>query len=633
MAVALQPIRVGATLSEPGKNHVTDRDARSLAQEIVARVGKDIRLALPLGLGKPVTLVNALTQLAAEDRSISLSIFTALTLEHPLPDSDMARRFLDGAMDRLFGAYPALDYATWQHKGQMPDNIEVREFFLLAGRWLGNAAAQQSYIPANYTQALDRLVEQRPNLVLQLVARRNDQFSLSCNTDISADLLRLRRAGDMDFLLGVEVHDALPFFGGAAAFQKEEAELVLDNKEQFELFSAPRRPVSDTEHAIGLHVTRLIEDGGTLQIGIGAIGDAVANALLLRHRGEDEPVQRACTVPQGNFSASGIFQRGLYCVTEMLVEGVLQLYEAGVIRREVDGAAIHAAFFVESRDFYRRLCEMAEEDRARIHMMPVSFTNQLYGDEADKRAARVHARFINSAMKATVLGAITSDAIADGQVVSGVGGQMNFIDQAFALGTDARSIITLPATRQGRNGLESNIVWHYPHCTIPWQLRDIVVTEYGIADLRGRSDAEAAASMICIADSRFQDELTDKAKSANKLPQDWNVPESHRHNMPETIAGWIGPFRRTHLPEFPFGTDFTPVEQRLLPALDRLKLASNSRRELFSLAWAGLYGDSAPDEHDCVERMNLANPEGLHERMLAWTLRGALRAAQSRQRL
>ena len=139
-------------------------------------------------------------------------------------------------------------------------------------------------------------------------------------------------------------------------------------------------------------------------------------------------------------------------------------------------------------------------------MMPVSFTNELYGDEAAKRRARVDARFVNNAMMATLMGAAISDGLENGQVVSGVGGQYNFVAQAFAL-QGARSILTLEATRQAGARTQSNIRWSYGHETIPRHLRDVFVTEYGVADLRGKSDADVIAAMLQVADSRFQDEL------------------------------------------------------------------------------------------------------------------------------
>src|SRR5204862_2818157 len=130
--------------------------------------------------------------------------------------------------------------------------------------------------------------------------------------------------------------------------------------------------------------------------------------------------------------------------------------------------------------FYRALREMPNETLARIQMMPVSFTNELYGDENAKRRARVHARFVNNAMMATLMGAAISDGFENGQVVSGVGGQYNFVAQAFAL-RGARSILAVEATRQAGAKTQSNIRWAYGQQTIPRHPRDIFVTEYGVA--------------------------------------------------------------------------------------------------------------------------------------------------------
>ena len=168
-------------------------------------------------------------------------------------------------------------------------------------------------------------------------------------------------------------------------------------------------------------------------------------------------------------------------------------------------------------------------------MTSVSFVNELYGDEAAKRRARVKARFINNAMMATLLGAVISDALENGQVVSGVGGQYNFVAQSFAL-EDARSIIMLRATRAASRRTTSNIRWNYGHTTIPRHLRDIVVTEYGIADLRGKTDRDVIAAMLAVADSRFQDELLRRAKDAGKIEQGFELPAACRDNTPERIA-------------------------------------------------------------------------------------------------
>lgn len=608
----------------------TFSDAEMLVRHIVDRTGGTIRLALPLGLGKPNTLVNALTQAAVHDTSITLEIFTALTLERPVPTSDLQRRFLEPALDRLFGNYPPLHYAELLHQRKLPENIKVSEFFLLAGKWLGSEEAQQNYISANYTHAFTLFRELKPNVIAQLVARNDEgKYSLSCNPDLTADLLALRRKGESDFLFACESNTELPFMGGSAAeIATEEIDALLDDpRTDFELFSAVKQPIQLAEQAIGLHASTLIEDGGTLQIGIGSAGDAMAQALLLRQH--NNATYRAIVDAQP-FGPSALeqdlapFQTGLYVATEMLVDGLLRLFDGDVVKREVDGAAIHAGFFVESRSFYEELRTMPEERRAKIEMKSVAFTNSLYGDEEAKRAARQKARFVNSAMIATLLGAVVSDATGNGQVVSGVGGQFNFVNQAFAL-EGARSILTVKAARSSKGKTVSNIVWNYPHTTIPRHLRDIVVTEYGVADLRGKSDQETILAMLKIADSSFQDGLLAQAKDQGKVRRDYQIPAEFHNNTPAKLKEWLLPFRSTGvLPEFPFGTDFTKVEQRLLPALAALKQAQATKTALIKLAWTGYRTKASPEAMECLARMDLAAPKDLKERLFALLLRGAL---------
>jgi hypothetical protein len=247
-------------------------------------------------------------------------------------------------------------------------------------------------------------------------------------------------------------------------------------------------------------------------------------------------------------------------------------------------------------------------------MMPVSFTNQLYGDETSKRRARVDARFINNAMMATLMGSVISDGLEDGQVISGVGGQYNFVAQAFAL-SGARSILTLEATRLAGAKTQSNIRWNYGHTTIPRHLRDIIVTEYGVADLRGKSDADVIAAMLGVADSRFQSELTRQAKDAGKLAKNFEIPAAYRENFPERIVSALAPAREAGLlPTFPFGSDFTEVEQRLIPALQLLQEAQRSPQRLPGLLWQGFTRQPDAGDSECLARLGLDVPATLTER-------------------
>src|SRR5476649_2800208 len=263
----------------------TDR----LTDAIVERVGKNIVLALPLGLGKANHVANSVFKRAASDPSMALRIFTALTLEKPRPTQELERRFLDPISERLFGGYPALAYGDALRDNRMPSNVEVDEFFFLAGSRLNDAASQRNYISANYTHAIHYLLDRKVNVVGQLVAKRvregRTYFSLSCNPDITLDLLAARRAGRTNFVFVGQVNSELPFMSGEAELLPEEFDYILESPAtDFPLFAPPREPVDLSEYAAGLHVARMIADGGTIQIGIGSLGDAVAQALVLRHK-------------------------------------------------------------------------------------------------------------------------------------------------------------------------------------------------------------------------------------------------------------------------------------------------------------------------------------------------------------
>src|SRR5687767_3027090 len=105
-----------------------------------------------------------------------------------------------------------------------------------------------------------------------------------------------------------------------------------------------------------------------------------------------------------------------------------------------------------------------------------------------------------------------------------------------------RSILMLRAVRDGPKGPQSNIVWHYAHTTIPRHLRDIVVTEYGIAELRGASDEECIERMLAISDARFVDALAAEAKRAGKLRGDYAIPAAVRANRPEVLKQRLAAF-------------------------------------------------------------------------------------------
>lgn len=609
-------------MTRHGPAGFTDPDA--LAQAVIDTVGRRIVMGLPLGLGKANHVVNALFARAMADPSIHLHIFTALTLEAPKPKSEMEARFVAPVLDRLLGGYPALAYAAAQRADALPANIQVDEFFFQAGTRLNVRSAQRSYISANYTHASRYLLDRGVNVVAQLVAKRGERFSLSGNSDITLDLLAARDAGTADFLLVGQVNNELPFMPGDGDLPGEAMSHVLDGPAvQFPLFAPPKEPVTDAHYAIGFHAAALVPDGGTLQMGIGSISDAVAQGLIVRHHQPaafKEAVERLA--PGQPVRHAEPFEIGLHACTEMFVDCLLDLYRAGVLKREVDGAVLNGGFFLGPRAFYAALRDMPDAERAKFQMKAISYINELYGDEDAKRAARCGGRFINTAMMVTLLGAVISDGLEDGRVVSGVGGQYNFVAQAFAL-PDARSIITLDAVRGAGRKATSNILWSYGHGTIPRHLRDVVITEYGVADLRGKTDRDVIAALLAIADSRFQPELLKAARDAGKIEAAYEIPTAHRDNHPERIACALRPAKDAGLaPLFPFGTDFDALERSMLPALATLQAAQISPARLAKVFWRGLTQPAA-GVNPALARLGLDAPKDVKARLYATLFKGA----------
>jgi acyl-CoA hydrolase len=290
-----------------------------------------------------------------------------------------------------------------------------------------------------------------------------------------------------------------------------------------------------------------------------------------------------------------------------------------------DGVSIHGGFILGPRDFYQRLRELPHSKRCEFNMTAISYINELYGQEDLKRLQRRDARFVNSAFTATLLGAAVADQLEDGRVLSGVGGQYNFVAQAHAL-HDARSVIILRSWRESGGDVSSNIVWEYGHCTIPRHLRDIVVTEYGIADLRGKTDRKVIEALLNITDSRFQTELIAQAQQIGKLPKDFCLDPRFADNSPERLQGIAA--RHSHLfPEYPLGSDFSAQEQDLLRALNWLK-SKFKLTQIYQLGKATLDAPSPQAFPEHLARMQLAQPDGLREELYQRLLLAGLQATK-----
>ncbi|RWU26773.1 acetyl-CoA hydrolase [Pseudomonas alkylphenolica] len=605
--------------------------------EVLARLPAHIHLGLPLGLGKPNAFVNALYERVRALPERQLTIYTALSLGRPELGSGLQRRFLAPFIERVFADYEELQYLSDLRQDRLPANIRVQQFFMQPGSLLHSAMAQQDYVSSNYSHAARDINAKGLNLVAQLLAedpQHPDQLSLSCNPDITLDLLpmieRRRAAGETILLLG-QVHAELPYMPGTSELPRHAFDLLIDSAEQRRLFSTPNMPVTTQDHFIGLHASTLVRDGGTLQIGIGAMGDALTAALLARET-ESEAYQALLAdmdlQPWEQLIAreGGIdpFVDGLYGCSEMFVNGLLALLEAGIIRRPVEGGVlVHGGFFLGPQAFYQRLRDMPLATRQCIDMRAISYINELYGEESLKRRQRVDARFINTVFTMTLMGAGVADQLEDGRVLSGVGGQYNFVAQGHAL-EGARSILLLRSWRESGGEVSSNLVWNYAHCTIPRHLRDVVVTEYGIADLRGQTDAECIRRLLAISDSRFQPELIERAQQADKLPGGFVLEPRFSENTPQRLQSLRSRHARL-FPEYPLGSDFTAEERDLLRALNWLK-SKFKLSEVLELGKATLDAPAPEAYPQQLARMGLAQPQGFKEELYQRLLLAGLQA-------
>jgi acyl-CoA hydrolase len=710
-------------------------DVGHCVDAVLRRVGPRIVLALPLGIGKPNPLVNELYRRALRDPTIDLTILTALSLLKPVARSALEARLLTPLAARVFGTYVEPEYARAMLSDTLPPNIRIIEFFLAPGAFLNSRHAQRHYLSANYTHVARDCLARGVNVMAQLVARRmvngELQLSFGSNADVSVDLLPLiedARATGRDIVTVAQTHAQMPFMTGHALVDPGRFDFLIDApRYDYDLFSPPNPPLGTVDHAIGVYASALVRDGGTLQIGIGELGDSLVYALLLRHQqnaawsGALQALGAATAAPLIHAEGGDApFCAGLFACTEMFVDQLLELYRAGILCRRVydslplerllgsgqtgerfderilgllaaagagpvlssaefanlqyhgvfredvefadarvraaggewiaanladpasrtrlaaeclgrelrNGQVLHAGFFLGPRGFYAALRELPEGERAQFGMRGVAFVNQLYGADQELRILqRRAARCINTTMMVTLLGAAVSDALENGQVVSGVGGQYNFVAMAHAL-PGARSILCVRATRTRRGRTTSNIIWNYAHQTIPRHLRDLVVTEYGIADLRGRTDEEIIIALLNVADSRFQDALLSRARAAGKIRADYRIPDAFRNNLPQRLTLALrGHRQQGYFSEYPFGTDLAEEEIVLARALKFLAGRTGSPWGRVRTAAASLAATPARRHASALRRMGLDQPRGLSERLQRRLLVLALNAS------
>ena len=294
-----------------------------------------------------------------------------------------------------------------------------------------------------------------------------------CSYGISVDYTK--PAAQVAKTVVAQVNPKMPRTHGDSFIHVSDIDHLVESDQDIIELQPPK--IGKIEEAIGKHIAGLVEDGSCLQLGIGGIPDAV---LLFLHEKNDLGIH-----------------------SEMFSEGVVDLYDEGVItnsNKTIDRGKIVATFLMGTRRLYDFV-----DDNPIVNMYPVNIVNDPYVIGQNDRVVA-----INSAIQVDVMGQVVADAMGATQF-TGIGGQVDFVRGA-ARSRDGKAIIALPST--AKKGTVSRIVAALAPGTAVTTMRadvDYVVTEHGVAHLRGMGLRERAEALIGIADPAFREQIREEA--------------------------------------------------------------------------------------------------------------------------
>jgi len=388
--------------------------------------------------------------------------------------SAQRRDFRDVKVSQILAMrkYAYIDPETTQH---------VRHVALFFGG-ATRAGGQEGWIDfiPNYFSEIPAQIErgQIPADVVFSMASPMDAhgyFALSLGADYTMAAVARARA------VVLEVNPNVPFANGNCHVHVSQVAALVESSDPVLEVGLPK--IGPVQQAIGKHVAELIEDGSTLQIGYGGIPDAVVMQLTDK--------------------------RDLGIHTEMLGDGILTLIEAGVVtngrKNYLPGKTI-ATFALGSNKLYRF---MDRNPAVEIH--PVNFTN-------DPALAGLNDNLvaINATLQIDLLGQCGSESLGHAPF-SGTGGQSDFV-RAANRSRGGKAFIVLPSTAKG-DTISRIVPSLSPGTHVSTSKNDInyVVTEHGVAQLRGKSAKQRALELIAIAHPDFRAELSEQAKRAKLL--------------------------------------------------------------------------------------------------------------------
>jgi len=347
-----------------------------------------------------------------------------------------------------------------------------------------------SYIPFNLSDGprmYREWLRDEVDIIFVEVTPMNSDGYFNFGTAIT----RQKAACEVAKTVVVEVNEYQPWIYGSYddAIHISQVDHIVENNE-YKIPEFPIQTITETDHLIAQQLAELIEDGATIQLGVGSIPNAVGT-LLIKH---------------------GFKDLGIH--TEMFTESMMDLIEAGIVtgRRKTlnPGKAVHC-FVAGTRKLYDFVNQNPD-----LLGFPVDYTNNPYVIAQNTKQIA-----INNALKVDLKGQVCSESVGFRQI-SGTGGQLDFTRGAY-LSTGGKAFICLPSTRKdGKGKLISNIMLHLQTgdtVTVPATDTYFIVTEYGTVNLKGRSSWERARLLISIAHPDFRDTLEKAARESNLIPR------------------------------------------------------------------------------------------------------------------
>jgi acyl-CoA hydrolase len=338
-----------------------------------------------------------------------------------------------------------------------------------------------SYIPNNLHRAGSDLVhaEGGVNFFWGTATPPDERGNMSLSTSLVFERQILETAD----VVVIEINENLPRTLGDTQLHVSDVDYFVENT--VPLVELPAIEPTEVEDAIGEHIAALIEDGSTIQLGIGGIPNAIAQNLLDK--------------------------RGLGVHTEMFIDGMVDLYRAGVITNEHKTLwrdKMVGAFALGTQKLYDFI-----DDNLVVEFQRGSVTNDPYVMAKNYKMVS-----INTALQVDLLGQVCSQSLGS-RHFSGTGGQLD-THRGAQMSPGGRGIIALRSTAKG--GQISTIVAQLTpgaEVTVPSQDVDTIVTEFGVAELRGRSLKERAEALIKVAHPDFRDELREQVRELGIVPR------------------------------------------------------------------------------------------------------------------